>query len=158
MELTQTFELDAPASDVWHLLGERYGEVADWASGLDGSRRTGELGVGCVRVCESPANWPFPAGIVKERIEWFDRGSRELTYRAFDGLPGFLVSALNRWRVEPVDEMRCRLHMHATLELSALASWCSPVFRLATKRMGRVFVRDLRQHLSRSASMEVVAK
>jgi len=67
IELALDLELAAPAARVWTVLGEEFGEVDKFASGVVKSSMEGPVGVGAVRACQTPAfgqGWdPGPEGL-----------------------------------------------------------------------------------------------
>ena len=149
MEIHTEFEIAASSAEVWETAAEGFGEIGQWASALASTHREGELGVGCVRVCESQAGWPFKAGVVRERLVSFEPELRRFSYEAFEGLPSFMPRAVNRWTLIDLGPDRCLVRTHATVETRGAASLLSPLVRAMVGRMGRRFMADLEAHLHR---------
>ena len=124
MKITAETTLQAPASAAWAVLGERFGEIAEWTTSLDSSHLEGELGVGAARVCAGPPWGPFPGGTMKEELRHFDRERRQLVYAATEGLPWFVRDASNRWTVDALDGERCRVRGDADVRL---VRWLAPL-------------------------------
>ena len=114
MKIQTTLDIDAPASAVWHLLGEQFDDVAEWSATINKSSLDRPLGEGAVRTCDLKAFGPVPAGQVTEELTRFDRGSRSLTYVVRSGVPGFMRFVENAWTVEALDEIRSRVTSRAT--------------------------------------------
>lgn len=124
MEFHTDIEIDASADEAWQVLGEQFGDIAEWSATLATSHLVGDLGVGATRSCEGTGFGPFPPGVVTEKLTLFDRQARALTYEANTGLPPFVLTAMNRWTIESLGPERCRVHSHATVQL---AWWARPL-------------------------------
>lgn len=81
-------------------------------------------------------------GQARERLQRFDPTTMTLAYEAIE-LPGVLRQGINRWSIEALDEQRCIVRSHATVELRGLAVIASPLMGLLLKRYGHAFIRDL---------------
>jgi hypothetical protein len=128
MEVRNQIGVDAPAARVWEALGEGFMRVGDWAAPVISSCALGPTtpAVGVTRCCSHAAVGPIKAGIVQERLTLFDREGMALEYEAVEGMPSFIVRAVNRWSVERVDDQRSMVRIHATLALRGpvrLFSW-----------------------------------
>lgn len=119
MDLHNEIVIEAPAERVWHVLGERFMHVGEWAAPIMSSCPVGaaELAVGVTRACDVAPFGPVQAGVVKERLTAFEPARMSFEYEALEGMPAFVVRAVNRWRVERIDASRSRLRIHATLTL-----------------------------------------
>lgn len=141
-------EFAAPVDLVWRAVGEGFGEVGVWASGLESSYlETGEVGVGAVRVCKAAPRWPFGAAVIRERLLTYDPTSRTFSYEAFEGLPSFMAAGQNRWTLEPLGPGRTLVRMHGTLVFRGLGRLLEPLLRRAMRREGTQFLDDLGAHL-----------
>ncbi len=117
IELRTELELDVPASEAWRVLGEEFGSVGDWASGLRSSSLDREVEVGALRTCELRAFGPFPSGQIIEELLEFDREAMKFTYAPTSGMPPMFEKAENRWSVEPLGNDRCRVRSHASVDV-----------------------------------------
>lgn len=132
--------VNATADEAWEVLGAGFGTMCEWDSGMASTTLEGELGVGAVRHCVSAQSFgPFKPGPVKERLVEFDPDARVFAYEAFEGLPGFVRSARNRWSIE-ADGERCVIRFDATLELQG-------VMRIGWPLMQRMMKKDLARWL-----------
>jgi hypothetical protein len=107
MDLRAEIAIDAPAGAVWALLGERFGQIGEWAAPITSSCVDGQPAVGAVRTCRIAGFGPFKPGTIKERLVAFERDARRLAYESTKGLPGFVKSAINRWSVHSTTEASC---------------------------------------------------
>ena len=130
LELRTQIELDAPASVAWRVLGEEFGSVGEWASSLRSSSLDRELGAGAHRTCEVQGFGPFPPGTIIEELLEFDREAMRFSYRPTAGMPPMFLGAQNRWSVEVIDERRCRVRSHASIELRW---WALPLAKLLAR-------------------------
>jgi hypothetical protein len=117
MDLRAEVIIHAPAPVVWAVLGERFGQISQWAAPITSSALAGPPGVGAVRTCHIAGFGPIKPGAIKERLIAFDPEARSFTYAAIDGLPGFVKRAINRWSVHARGERLCLVRTHAALEL-----------------------------------------
>jgi hypothetical protein len=138
MEVRNQIRIQAPAERVWAVLGERFMHIGEWAAPITSSCPliTAEIGVGATRCCSHAAVGPIKAGVVKERLTKFDRVSMTLEYEAVDGMPGFVVRAVNRWSVESVDAHRSVVVIHATVQLRGLARLLSCPMKWQLRAVG----------------------
>lgn len=146
MDIRLHTDIDAPPNQVWDILGERFMHVGEWAAPISHSCAVSESrpSSGAVRECRTVGIGPIPPGRVRERLTAFDPTSRSLAYEAAAGLPGFIVSAVNRWSIEPQAAERSRVHMHASFVLRGFARAMSPLMRWQMTREGRQVLGDLK--------------
>jgi Polyketide cyclase / dehydrase and lipid transport len=140
MLIETTRDIDAPASAVWEVLGERFADVAEITDAIEKSALDGELGEGAVRTCDLRALGPIPAGQVTERLTRFDRDDKALTYLVLSGLPGFMRRVENAWTIEPLDGGRCRITSAATFDLAWYMVPMTPVMRRQLGKTLREFI------------------
>ncbi len=99
MEMRSELVISAPAEDAWVVVGERFGEIGEWASAITESVMDGQPDVGQVRTCRVAGFGPLAPGVIRERLAGFDPEARSLSYEAAEGMPGFIVRAVSRWSV-----------------------------------------------------------
>jgi len=141
--------IDAPASAVWEVVAHRFDRIGDWATVIPAS----EPAPGGPRVAGAPVAGRLCStgiGAVPEVTEWivaYDEAGRTLTYEA-EGLPGFLDTARNRWRVTALDDGRSLVDLEATLRVRGVRGWVLyPVIRLAILLTTPRFLADLKHVL-----------
>ena len=110
MEIKRNFTVDQPIEKVWELLGEQFGQVCTWASGVhqsegqvssDPSTRTGGT-----RACQTDF------GQLKERVDVYDPANHRLTYTAYAGFPFFVDNMQNTWRLSARGPRRTEVDIH----------------------------------------------
>ncbi len=151
MKIETTLDIDAPASAVWHVLGEQFGDVAEWADSIQKSSLDRPLGKGAVRTCDLKAFGPVPAGQITEELTRFDRDSRSLTFVVRSGVPRFMRFVENAWTLEVLDERRSTVKSRATFHLAWWVLPLSPLFRIQLGRGLRLFVGDLEKTVAGSS-------
>lgn len=149
IEIHMALELEVPATAAWHVLADRFGDVAEFSSGLASSSLDGPVGVGVVRTCETHAFGPFAAARITEELAELDPGAMRLRYVAGGGLPRFIPSSQNRWSVEALGPQRCRVRSHASVELRWWALPLAPLLGWSIRGEVERFGRDLREHVER---------
>ena len=85
MELKSEIVINASPAAAWHIVGERFHQVSEWATPIKASScATGERApiVDGVRVCEIGAFGPVKAGVIEEKLLAFDPSTMSLTYEA----------------------------------------------------------------------------
>ncbi|MBL4685545.1 MAG: SRPBCC family protein [Nannocystaceae bacterium] len=127
INIRMSLELDVPAAEVWRVLGERFGNVGDYAAGVQSSSMDGEVGVGAVRTCTTQPFGPFAAAKITEELTEFDPAAMKFTYLAGGDLPRMIPTSKNRWSVEALGSERCRVQCHASVDL---LWWALPLAQL----------------------------
>ena len=95
MEIRAELAINAPAEDAWVVVGERFGQISEWASAVTGSAMDGQPAVGRVRTCQVAGFGPIPAGVITERLVRFDPDARSLSYEAAAGMPRFIAATVS---------------------------------------------------------------
>jgi hypothetical protein len=144
MELQAEVEIGAPASVAWVVLGERFGQIGEWATPIIASSLEGEPVIGAVRTCRIAGFGPVAPGVIKERLIAFAPERTSLVYEAIDGMPRFVRRSVNRWSVHARDERTCAVRAHATVELSRLATVLSPLLKRKLQHDGARVLEELR--------------
>ena len=129
MEMRAEVVINAPGEDAWVVVGERFGDIGEWASAITESVVDGPPAVGRVRTCQVAGFGPIAAGVIKERLIEFDPEARSLSYEAAAGMPWFIAGAVSRWSVHPGPGGACTVRIRATLALRLAAQPLSPALR-----------------------------
>src|SRR5215831_8394388 len=135
MEMRAELVIKAPAQDAWVVVGERFGEIAEWASAITESFMDGPPAAGRVRTCQVAGFGPIAAGVIKERLIEFNPQAGSLSYEAAAGMPWFIAGAVSRWSVHAGPGSACTVRIRATLALRLAAGrWarccaggCAPI-------------------------------
>jgi hypothetical protein len=140
--------INAPAAAAWTVVAHQFDRVGEWATAIPVSAATpGPAAAGAPvagRVCRTGIRM-IPE--VVERIVVYDETARTLTYQA-EGLPAFLGTARNQWRVEAVDDQHTRVRLEATLQVRGVLGWLAYlVLRVQLARTGRRFLQDLKHYV-----------
>ncbi len=91
MDIHIETDINAPADDVWAVLGSRFAEIASWSSTVQSSRPLASEDVppGFTVAAEAPVpgrETTTRAGTLREFLTEYSDSERVLTFRA-DGLP-----------------------------------------------------------------------
>jgi hypothetical protein len=129
MEMRAELVINAPAQDAWIVVGERFGEIAEWAPAITESVMDGRPAVGRIRTCQVAWFGPIAAGVIKERLTQLDPQARSLSYEAAARMPRFIAGAVSRWSVHAGPGSACTVRIHATLALRRVARPPSPALR-----------------------------
>jgi transcriptional regulator with XRE-family HTH domain len=147
MEIRAELVIDAPAEDAWVVVGERFGQISEWASAITESVLDGPPAVGRVRTCQVAGFGPIAAGVIKERLIRFDPDARSLSYEASAGMPRFIVAAVSHWSVQAVPGSACTIQIHATLTLRPTARLLSPALRWRMRADTRRVLAELKHRV-----------
>jgi len=147
MEMRAEVVINARAEDAWLVVGDRFGQISEWASAITESSIDGRPGAGRVRTCVVRGFGPFGPGVIKERLTRFDLDARSLSYEAAEGMPGVIVHAVNRWSVTPGPGGGCTVKIHATLTLRPAARLLGPVLRRRMRADTRRSLAELRHRV-----------
>ncbi len=100
MRVSSTTPIAAPPEIVWALVGPGFARVGEWATVVTDSHPLGETQAdgspSTGRAC-TIAEAGFDQLV--EEIVSYEPGDRRLTYRATNGMPAFVDSAINTWSV-----------------------------------------------------------
>lgn len=141
MRISTGIDIDAPPAAVWQVVGPRFADVGLWARAVTASAPVGDAGKpGSGRRCEVAA--PGFDALTEELLS-YDEGARSLSYRAGVGMPRFVRSAVNTWRVRPHPDGGSRFDMAADLELAGTARALTPFLAAYLWCVGRLTARDL---------------
>ena len=147
MEMRAKLVINALAEDAWAVVGERFGEIGEWASAITESVMDGAPAVGQVRTCQVAGFGPIAAGVIKERLIEFDPEARSLSYEAAEGMPWFIAGAVSRWSVHAGPGGACTVRIHATLALRPAARPLSPALRWRMRADTRRILAELMQRV-----------
>ena len=139
MNLIVKTPVAVPAETAWRLMGEDFGNVAEWTSFLSASSLDGPVRQGALRTCTPRKGFgPFEPAEVTERLVVYQPEAMILEYEVLVGLPDMVKTARNRWRIHAVGEGRCLIHSHAVIEIRGLMRLLSPLLKM-------MMLRDLRK-------------
>jgi hypothetical protein len=139
--------INAPAEDAWIVVGERFGEIGEWASAITESVMDGPPAAGQVRSCQIAGFGPIKAGVITERLTQYDPAAMSLTYQAAGGMPWFIAGAVSRWSVAARPGGACTVRIHATVALRPAARPLGPVLRWRLGADTRRTLAELRQRI-----------
>ena len=150
MQLTRQAIVNASAEEVWRVVAHEFDRIGSWATAIPASQEAAHAGApaGCPaggRTCQT-AMRRFPEA--EERIVSYDEQGRTLTYEAVRGIPGFVTSARNTWRIVAIDDRRSQVSIAATVTTRGLVG---PLIALAMRpwmaRVGVHVLDDLRHYV-----------
>jgi len=147
MDMRAELVINAPAEDAWVVVGERFGEIGQWASSITKSVVDGKPAAGTVRTCHVAGFGPIGPGVIKERLTRFDPEARSLSYEAVEGMPRFIVRAASDWSVHAGPGRTCTIQVHATLTLRPTARPLGPLLRSRMRADTRRALAELRQRV-----------
>lgn len=143
--------IDAPAEEVWQLIGPQFDRVGEWASAIPQSAAALEETPACPaapvagRSCESSIPG-MPS--VSELITHYDDDAMELTYLGTSGMPKFVARATNTWRVERDGPHACLVTVAPTFTGNgAVGRFLCAAMRPMLRRIGRVTLEDLAHYV-----------
>jgi hypothetical protein len=154
-KLTTHLIIDAPADQVWEVIGPGFARIGDWATSIPASAAIPVLAAAAA----SPAAARAPVmgrtcrtgtrlvPDITEMLTGYDKQRRTLTYQAA-GLPAFITTARSSWTITPAGEATCRVtvtgHFQTRGVLGLLGCWAI----LAQARLtARHLQADLRHYI-----------
>jgi hypothetical protein len=144
MDMHREILIQVPAHAAWDVIGERFGEIAEWAAPITASSLAGAPGVGAVRTCHIAGFGPVKPGVIRERLVAFDAQAMSFAYEAVSGMPAFIANAVNRWLVHHRSDTACVVSTHATIELRGAARLIGWLLRFQMERGGAQVLEELR--------------
>ena len=150
MHLRSHIEINAPATQVWHVIAHQFDAIGQWASSIHASYAVPEapapLGaeVGA-RVC-APGVRGFKD--VREQFTFYDEQAMRFAYEATAGLPWVVRRAENHWHVRPLGQSRCEVEAHAEVDLRAVPGvFLAPLLKMQMHRLGRQVFEELKYYV-----------
>ena len=155
MKKQYSIEIEVSAEQAWQLVGEGFGDIAQWSSALEFSRLEGELAAGGMRVCRNAASFgPFKPSEVREQLDVFTPNDMMLSYTAISGVPKMFKVAKNEWKVTKLDNTRCRIELSPELQLAGILNPLTPiVFKLIEKDLD-AFLLELKNTLEQNKEVQ----
>ena len=147
MRISTSTTIERPASDVWDLLGRRFGEASTWASSISASQAVGEPTIAGDRAGGASAGSPYPADHLVEELVAYDDAAMTLTYRLAEGMQQVARSAHNTWSVVPLGETTSQLRIEAEVDLAPTGRALGFVLRPYLSAMGRRNADDFKTYV-----------
>ena len=129
--------IDAPASKVWGVLAHDFANIGRWATIIPDSRPDTTVSapegapVGA-RVC---SNSVPGFGDVREEFLTYDEEGKRFSYKATDGLPLFIESAVNNWSVRSVGPNRSVVEARGKVQMRLIPGlFLAPFMKLQLGR------------------------
>jgi carbon monoxide dehydrogenase subunit G len=128
MKVEREIEIEAPAQEVWSLVGEQFNDIANWASFVSESHGNPDLEEGQGRVCQTDF------GPVDETITEFQPKNRSLSHTVEgNSTPFFMRNVLNHWHVKDDGKGRSKVSFAISAEM------VPPFKQLLAKRLESKF-------------------
>jgi hypothetical protein len=133
-QLTTHLTIDAPADQVWQVIGPGFARIGDWATTIPASAAIpvpARAAAGPVAADAPVTGRTCSTGTrlvphITETLTHYDQPSRTLTYQA-DGLPAFITATRSTWTVTPAGEATCQVtvtgHFQTHGVLGVLGCW-----------------------------------
>lgn len=148
MRISTSTIIQRPASDVWDLLGRRFGEASTWASSISASQAVGEptiVDAPCGRrECRVAVRG---ADRLVEELVAYDDAAMTLTYRLAEGMQQVARSAHNTWSVVRLAETTSELRIEAEVALVPTRRAVGLVLRPYLSAMGRRNADDFKTYV-----------
>ena len=145
MNVSTSILIDAPAEDVWEVIGPGFTRVSDWVSAVATSVPTGAAGSSGApaagRGCRVAT-----AGVdqIAEELTAYEPEARRLSYRMAGGMPSFVANASNTWQARALPDGRTEFTMDADVAFVGAGRFIGPFLRAYLSRVGRRTSRDLK--------------
>ena len=156
-QLSTHLSIDAPADQVWDLIGPGFARIGEWATSIQASTAVPTMPVPAAATTAGAVSAPVAGracatGVrlvpqVTETLVAYDPASRTLCYEA-SGLPAFIVTARNTWSVSPTGERTCHVTLSAHVQTRGLLGLLGRWALLAQVRYtSRHLEADLRHYI-----------
>jgi Polyketide cyclase / dehydrase and lipid transport len=158
-QLSTNLTIDAPAGQVWQIIGPGFARIGDWATNIPASAAIPAAGPACAAptMAGAPvAGRACTTGVplvpkITETLIAYDEASRALTYEA-RGLPGFITTARSTWTITPAGERECFITVTAQLQTRGVLGLIGCWAILAQARLAaRNLQADLRHYVKHGA-------
>lgn len=138
MNVRQQIKINAPASQLWHILAEDFDKISGWAATVLESGPNPQVPEGEGRVCLTTF------GKNTEVITHIDKTERTYTYAVTpEKRPFFLKGIENTWTIKPIGNDRSEVSMNANVKLMPVIGLL--IAPLMKRRMLKGFVSILEE-------------
>lgn len=148
MKVVSEHMIEAPADAVWDLMGERFGDIADWSDTVISSSLDGPAQEGALRTCELKPT-PAASGTIQERITKFDSANRTFAFDIVSGLPGFMRLVNSEWSIQDAGNGRTKAVNTLTIKVAWWMSPMLPVLRSQFSKTIASFIPQIQSAASR---------
>jgi hypothetical protein len=152
-KLSTRLSIDAPADQVWDLIGPGFARIGEWATSIQASTAVPTIPqLAAAAVGTSVAGRTCTTGVslvpqITETLVAYDPASRTLSYEA-SGLPAFITTARNTWSVIPAGQCACHVTLSAHFQTRGLLGMLGRWAILAQVRYtSRHLEADLRHYI-----------
>lgn len=150
MKHTLDIDIAAGPDAVWHILAERYCEIADWTDAVQRSwpMTAADVPDGVTVAADAPVpgRWVVtPAGELSEVLTAYDPATRSFTFAGF-GMPAIVTCAINRTTVCGTGDRRCRVTLDVEMRLWGPLRIFEPILKLRAGKAFGSLLTDLRRH------------
>lgn len=139
--LTTSIDIEASAAQVWDVVGNGFGKVAEITSVLNASHLDGPLEVGSARVCINAQNQR-----ISERLTQFDPAQRVLAYDGDDGFPSWITKASNHWEVKALGPNAARLTLSPDIDVKWWIKPILPLMGFGVRKILDTFLREVKHY------------
>lgn len=144
MKIETEIVINKLASAVWEIIGEQFGDIHVWASGLNHSQGSGKKLT--ETVCESRACDIKGMGLIQETLLEYDPTRFTLQYEVVKGFPFFVKSGVNRWTLSNVDGAT-RVNTFAEIKTKGIVgSLMAPMMKMQMTGIMRKALEDLKYY------------
>ncbi|MFT5629192.1 MAG: hypothetical protein ACI9HB_000352 [Gammaproteobacteria bacterium] len=144
-------DLSVNADDVWHLLAERFADIALWTDGVVKSSLDSPMALGTIRTCDLKTT-SAASGTVQERVTKFDKKTHALSYLIISGLPGFMRRVENNWTMTQLSAGRSRITSTITIKLAWWMLPMAPIIKRQFTKLLSGFMLDIQGQAGRPIS------
>ncbi|AXT49929.1 SRPBCC family protein [Aquimarina sp. BL5] len=146
MEFKKEIIINKQIEAVWEILGNQFGDVYKWASGLNHSKAFSPPVINGApsnnRSCE------LPSGKIKEVIRKFDPSNYVLEYEVIEGFPFFVDTAINNWQLTKISSEGTKVNMHLIVKTKGLiGSVMNPMMKMQLKKQLIHIPNDLKYYV-----------
>ena len=150
LQLKSHITINAPASNVWHVLAHEFDSIGRWASAIPQSaavtdRPAPDGAQVCGRVCSTAVRG---FGAVREQFTYYDEQSMRFGYQATDGRPTFVTHAENNWVVRALGPQTSMVEAWAELAMPLFPGvFLAPLVKLQMRRVATKLFEELKYYV-----------
>jgi len=141
MEFKREILINQPIEKVWDVLGNQFGQVCNWASGVNKSSASAEAKNSndfTNRACDTTS------GKIKEIVNTFDPKNHILEYEVIEGFPFFVKTGKNKWRLSKSGN-QTKVNMNLQIETQGfVGTIMKPMMKMQMKTLADNAVDDLK--------------
>jgi len=121
-EINIDIDINASIEDVWQVVGIEYADAYKWASGITHSKALNNISLNG-SLCTERGCDVTGVGQITEKMLAYSDDEHLLSYEVTSGLPNFVSTAQNTWKLTTITGSKTHLEMRIKMQTKGFIGW-----------------------------------